>query len=226
MIKSISTLVLVLLVQNLIAQELYLSTGKNFTSFYNSNSNNDLLQSSNNFSSPGSAMELGFIFNKKSPKVAYSVGVTYNEFNTSYAVDASAVRFIWQTQYIGIQNSLLFELSKRENQVASKDSKSSSENATVVNKFKVYAKLGLNTALLANGNIDAIGVHYRLKNNPDYNDLIFQPFTGLQVMYPISQNCKFNAGYQISIANFGKEVDNTFNYINHSLQVGINLSLK
>lgn len=222
--KSLTTLVLFLLVKTLFAQELYVSVGKNYTSYSNSNSNNDLLQSSNKLSDPGNSYELGVVFNKKKPKIAYSVGVTVNEFNASYALNASPVRFAWHTQYIGIQNSFLFELSKRENLNEIKNSKSS-DNSTLVNKFKVFAKLGLNTALLINGNLDASGVHYLLKNNPDYNDLIFQPFTGLQVMYPISQNCKFNAGYQISVATIGKEVGNTFNYINHSVQVGINLSL-
>ena len=210
MIKSITTLVVVLFVQNLFAQDIYVTTGHNITSIYMSNSDNPLLKTSNKISNPGNFYEVGMVFNENSPEVAYSVGLSYNEYNTSYYVSGTAIRYDWQTEYIGIQNSLVYDLLNSDSRE---------------NTFQINTKLGLNTAVYIKGYQNANGTHYTITNSPDFRRFILQPYGGLQLAFRVSNNCKFNAGYQLSIANIGKDQGGSFNYINQQLQVGFSFSI-
>lgn len=210
MIRLLSTLVLFLLVQSVFAQKVYVNTGKNYTNFYSSKSDNPLLKASNKIYNPGNSYEIGMIFNKDSLKVAYSVGITFNEYNASYIIDGNAIRFDWQTQYVGIQNSLLYSIFP---------------SGSKVNKLQIDTRLGINTALLTNGYENANGIHYQLADNEDYKKIILQPFVGLQISYPISNNCKLSTGYQLSIASLGKDTGNSFNYFNQTVNAGLSFKI-
>jgi hypothetical protein len=203
--KFLITLVLFFSVFASISQEMYISTGKNFTQYANELPSN-LLISKNRLSNPGNSYELGVIFNENDTRLIYSAGLNYNEFNTSYAVNGAAIRFDWETHYVGVQNSLLYKLVSTRSRETS---------------FDIMAKLGLNTALFVYGNENANGISYNLKENSDYFYLIFQPFTGLQTSYSISKQCKFNLSYALSFAKIGKDTGNSFNYIIQNVQAGL-----
>jgi hypothetical protein len=207
--KYIITLLFFLQVFTVFSQELYFNVGKNFTSYSNASLNN-LFISKNKLFSPGNSYELGVVFNQNENKLNYSAGINYNEFNTSYAVNGAAIRFDWETHYLGVQNSLIYTLYSSRSRESD---------------FELKARLGLNTALFVYGNENANGINYNLKDNPDYLHLIFQPFTGLQMSYSISKNCKFNLGYDISQAKIGEDAGNSFNYVNQNVQAGLIFSL-
>ncbi len=209
MIKSFSTLILILLVQNLVAQEFYLSTGKNYTTYYSAKSDNSLLNKSNKIASSGTFYEAGMVFNKKKPVVAYSVGLNFNEYTTSYVIPGTAIRYDWQTSYLGIQNSIVYNVLH----ATSKD-------------LKINTSLGVTTSLYVNGYQNANGIHYKVTNNAEYDKVIVQPFGGVQLAYPVSDRCKFNAGYQWSIATIGKDAGNNFNYINQKVQFGLSFLIQ
>ncbi len=207
--KSLSILVLLLLAQNLFSQDVYVSAGKNYTT-YSTKSENPLINNSNKVFNPGNSYEVGITFNRKSSVVAYSTGLTFNEYNTSYAISGTAIRYDWQTQYVGIQNSVIFDLIQS----------GSRENALQLN-----AKLGLNSSLFVSGYQNANGINYHLTDNNEFKKIIVQPFVGLQLGYPISEYCKFNLGYHISIATIGKDAGASFNYLNQNVQAGLSFNI-
>jgi hypothetical protein len=207
--KSLTLLVFLLLVQTVFTQELYLNTGKNFTSYIGSYKN-PLLDSSNKIYNSGNSYEVGMLFNKNHSAISYAVGINLNEYNLSYAIPSTSVRYDWQTQYVGIQNSLVYDILNS----GSRD-----------NAVKIYTKLGLNSSFLVNGYQNANGIHYQIKDNEDYKKFIFQPFLGVQVVYSVSDECNINAGYQASIVNIGKDIGNTFNYFNQQIQFGISFPI-
>lgn len=203
--KSLSILVFLLLVQTVFSQEVYVSTGKNYTT-YLTKSGNPLLANSNSISNPGNSYEIGVNFNRNSSFINYSVGLNYNEYNTSYVISGTAIRYDWQTKYVGIQNSVAFDLLK---------------SGSRANALQLNTRLGLNTSFFAKGYQNANGVNFQLTNNDEFNKLILQPFAGLQLGYPISDYCNFQLGYQVSIATIGKDERTSYNYINQNVQAGL-----
>ena len=196
--KSKSILVFLLLVQTVFSQEVYVSTGKNYTK-YSTKSENPLLANSNSISNPGNSYEIGLNFNRNSPVITYSVGLIFNEFNTSYVISGTAIRYDWQTKYVGIQNSVVFDLLK---------------SGTRANALQ-----------LNYGYQNANGINFQLTSNNEFNKLILQPFAGLQLGYPISEYCNFHLGYQISTTAVGKDEGASYNYINQNVQAGLSFSI-
>lgn len=207
--KSLSILVFLLLVQTVFSQEVYVSTGKNYTT-YSTKSKNPLLANSNKVSNPGNSYEIGINFNRNSTFITYAVGLTTNEYNTSYVISGTTTRYDWQTKYVGIQNSVAFDLLK---------------SGSRANALQLNTRLGLNTSLFTYGYQNANGINFHLKNNTEFNKLILQPFAGLQLGYPISDYCNFNLGYQISIAAIGKDEGASYNYINQNVQAGFSFKI-
>jgi hypothetical protein len=208
--KSFLTLIFLLLVKTSFSQEVYVNTGKNYTSYY-SKSENPLINNSNKIFNPGNSYEIGITFNRESSVIAYSTGLTFNEFNTSYAISASAIRYEWQTQYVGIQNSVSLDLL---------------QSGSGASALQLKAKLGLNSSLFVSGYQNANGINYHLTDNSEFNKIILQPFVGLQLGYPISDYCNFNLGYHLSITSIGKDAGASFNYLNQNVQAGLSFNIK
>jgi hypothetical protein len=207
--KSLSILVFLLLVQTVFSQEVYVSSGKNYTT-YSTKSENPLINSSNKVFNPGNSYEIGITFNRSSPIIAYSTGLTFNEYNTSYAISGAAIRYDWQTQYVGIQNSVSFDLL---------------QSGSRANALQLNARLGLNSSFFVSGYQNANGINYNLTDNNEFKKIILQPFVGLQLGYPISDYCNFKLGYHVSIAAIGKDAGASFNYINQNVQAGISFNI-
>ncbi|MEO0037911.1 MAG: hypothetical protein RIQ59_1122 [Bacteroidota bacterium] len=203
--------------QNTISQEIYFTSGINYSKFYNKNTSNTtyLLHNSNQLLDFGRFIELGIITSNTEKVFRYSTGLTYNQFNFAYAIDGYSSKYYWQTDYLGIQNSFLFRLY---------DSNNLNLSNCYADSVKAYLKLGVNAAYLFNGYQDANGIIYKVNTHDDFKRIIFQPTLGLNMTYPISNSCNFYSGYSISIADLGNDFGNTFNIINHSLFIGTNLS--
>jgi hypothetical protein len=202
------------------AQQLYFNSGKNYTSYYYSKEVSNpsyLITNSNLIADSGNSYELGILFNQGDTKVDYALGITYNEFNTTYAIDQTAIKYSWQTKYIGIAPRLNFRLYQ-----------SSNKNWCDCNngRLRVDAKLGVNTAAFVYGYENASGINYTLTTHPDYKKIIIQPFTGVDFSYPLSGMSSLHLGYAVSIAAIGRDQGNAFNFINHNFQLGFNLKLQ
>lgn len=209
MIKKILILIGLISFKYSQSQSIYLNTGKNYTKFSTTKDIGDfnfLIKNSNLNSELGNFYEIGYTYNDDST-LKVSSGLTYNQFNIIYSVANTATRYAWNTNYLGIQNSVRVKIFE------------------VYDVFQVDAKLGLNTAYFISGNANARGVNYDLSNSEDFKKVIFQPIIGLTFSKPISNIGNLNLGYNFSMANSAKVSVGQYNYINHNVQLGINLFL-
>lgn len=209
MIKKILILIGLISFKYSQSQSIYLNTGKNYTKFSTTKDIGDfnfLIKNSNLNSELGNFYEIGYTYNDDST-LKVSSGLTYNQFNIIYSVPNTATRYAWNTNYLGIQNSIRVKIFE------------------VYDVFQVDAKLGLNTAYFISGNANALGVNYDLSNSEDFKKIIFQPNIGLTFSKSISDIGNLNLGYNFSIAPSAKVSVGQYNYINHNVQLGINLFL-
>ncbi|WP_374505082.1 hypothetical protein [Flavobacterium sp.] len=209
MIKKILILIGLVSFQFSQSQSIYLNTGKNFTKFSTSKDIGDfnfLIKNSNLNSELGNSYEIGYIYNDDST-LKVSSGITYNQYNIVYSVANTATRYAWNTNYLGIQNSVRVKVFE------------------VYDVFQIEAKLGLNTAYFISGSANALGVNYDLTSSEDFKKVIFQPLIGLTVSKPISDIGSLSLGYNFSMASSAKVTVGQFSYVNHNVQLGINLFL-
>ena len=97
------------------AQELFFSTGKNFTTYNYKNSlgitNSNLRSGEGSFYQLGMDIKLSKSVDPK--KLTYAVSLVYNQFNAIGGT--STDNYSWKTNYLGVQNALNFtfiEVSK------------------------------------------------------------------------------------------------------------------
>ena len=131
------------------AQELFLSTGKNFTTYNYKNSQG--VTNSNLRSGEGSFYQLGMDFKLSktadSDKLTYAVSVVYNQFN---AVGGTTTdNYSWKTNYLGVQNALNFTFIE------------------ISNSFKVKTKLGVAASTIINGEQNINNVIHDTKSSQE-----------------------------------------------------------
>ena len=91
------------------AQEIYFSSGKNTTNF-DYKSSNGTHENLNFRSGTGNYFEVGYVHGLINYKLLYSIGFTYNEYNSK--ASNYSTNYSWKTKYIGITNKISFNLSK------------------------------------------------------------------------------------------------------------------
>ena len=91
------------------AQEIYISSGKNTTNFdYQSSNGTD--ENLNFRSGTGNYFEVGYAHGLINYKLLYSIGFTYNEYNSK--ASNLSTNYSWKTKYLGITNKISYNLSK------------------------------------------------------------------------------------------------------------------
>lgn len=198
------------------AQELYFKTGKNYSRYYSAivDNQNYLIKNSNLVGDYGNSYEIGILFNQGDTAVDFALGLTYNEYNTTYAIANTATKYTWKTKYIGIAPQLNFRLYQSNN-----------KNWCYCDELQIYAKLGINTAAFVYGYENANGINYSLTSHPDYKNIILQPFAGVDLQYPLSDMSTLHLGYSYSIATIARDQGNSFNFMNDNIYMGINIKL-
>jgi hypothetical protein len=215
MTRNFITILLLLFFLPIFSQEVYINSGRNFTKYVTSNSQNsvnDLLHSENRLYDDGKSYAVGLIFNKNNSKFSYSVGLNLNQYNLTYAFDKSDTRYSWQTHYIGIQNELLMNLYQ-------------SNKNNVPGTLDLKARLGINTAAFVYGNVNGNLGNYSLTSNEDYKKIIFQPLAGLTLGFRMTELCALNLGYSVSFNSVATNPQN-INYLNSNVFAGLKLDLK
>jgi hypothetical protein len=93
--KLLLLALVVLSIEHIHSQEIYLQTGKNFTKYdYKS----DTGSSPNLQSGSGNFYEIGYVMTLNNEKLKYAVGLSLNEFN---ALGGDAISsYSWNTQYM------------------------------------------------------------------------------------------------------------------------------
>ena len=208
MIKNYFLLLFVLTTASVFSQEIYFTTGKNFTKYIYKDSN---LQANPNLQSgAGSFYEMGITkpFNKKN--IFYSLGLSLNEFNAIGGNTANS--YNWETQYLGLQGGLsyLFYSLKHNSK----------------NSIDFLVKTDLNASALIYGKEELNGVYYDLMHQKEFSGLLLESSLGLMVKYKIPSFGALSLGYDygqtINITNNSKE---KLSFNNHQLELGIHFNI-
>lgn len=209
--KQYFFLLLLFLIFNANAQDLYISSGKNSTSFdYKSTNGSD--KNLDFRSGLGNNLEIGYTSTLKNDRYIYAIGLAYNEFNAE--ASNYATNYSWETKYIGIINKISYNLAN------------TTSNCCFGLDINAFFNIGFTTATLLNGKQFINNYYYDLAKHEDFSGILLQPFVGFSTQYTISRNFRLNLGY-----NFSK----TFNLLNKAtektsfntsqFQLGIQLSL-
>jgi hypothetical protein len=190
------------------AQELFFTTGKNFTTY---NYKNALGMSNPNLrSGDGSFYEVGLDFNlnkfNSSDNLSYSVSVVYNQFNAVGGTSTS--NYAWNTNYLGIQNALNYTLF---------------QNADA---FKVKTKLGVATSTIIKGEQYFNNVVYNITKHEEFSGITIQPNIGIDFQYAINRNIEISTGYEFSkVFNVSNSSAEELSFTNNQIHFGLHFSI-
>jgi hypothetical protein len=208
MIKKLLLLIVILVIQSVSSQEIYLHTGKNYTNYHykdaNGNANPIISKKNKSHFEAGNHYELGYIHYFKKSNLAYIAGLTLNEFNAKYVLYNTFETYSWKTKYIGIQNFASFSFLKPQS------------------KLNANIKAGISLSTLLTGEQYANGTTYDLSNQDDFSGIVLQSTIGLAVHYKISTSTSLSLGYNLStVVKTSKTSDESLYFTNNQLQFGI-----
>ena len=191
------------------SQELFFSTGKNFTSYDYKNSAG--FSNPNLRSGDGSFYQAGMDFklNKSaaSSKVSYAISVIYNQFNA--VGGTSSDDYSWKTNYLGVQNALNYTLY---------------QNADF---FTVKTKLGVATSTIIKGEQYINNRVYDIASHEEFSGIVVQPNVGIDFQYSINRDIKISAGYEFSKSyNISNSSSEKLSFTNNQIHFGFHFLLK
>lgn len=190
------------------AQELFFTSGKNFTTY---NYKNALGMSNPNLrSGDGSFYQIGMDFklNKSaaSSKLSYAISVVYNQLNA--VGGTSTADYSWKTNYLGVQNALNYTLFQNKD------------------AFKVKTKLGVATSTIIKGEQYINNVVYDITKHEEFSGIIIQPNIGIDFQYAINKNIKISSGYEFSKAfNVSNSSAEDLSFTNNQIHFGLHFSI-
>lgn len=204
MIKIYLLPILLLASLNLFSQEIYFTTGKNYTKYNykdaNLQSNANLQSGTGNFYEVGLNKPLGI------NKVSYELGVSLNDYNAIGGNSANYYR--WDTQYLGIHTGLSYSLLTNKNK-PKKD-------------FDVLVGTGLNVSTLIYGKQEINGLYYDLMDQKEFSGIILESSVGLAAKYAFSSYGSLSLGYNfcqsVNITNTSKE---KLSFTTNQLELGV-----
>lgn len=202
---------LLFLIFNAHAQDLYISTGKNSTSFdYKSTNGSD--ENLDFRSGLGDNLEIGYTSTLKNDRYIYAIGLAYNEFNAQASIYAT--NYSWETKYIGIINKISYKLTNP------------SSNCCFGLGINAFFNAGFNTSTLISGEQFINNYYYDLTTQEDFAGILLQPFVGFNTQYTVSRNFKLNLGYNFSKTfNVLNNANETISFNTSQIQLGFQLSL-
>ena len=185
------------------AQEMYLKTGKNYTTYnYKSDTGNapSLLAGSGEF------YELGYVMTLNNEKLKYAVGLALNEHNAMGGDAANS--YAWNTQYLGVQNTFSIAFVN-------------------TNGFEVAANGGLGLSSLIYGKQDINGYYINLTSQKEFSGLWVAPKLGLQAAYQIDNDLYLSIGYAYQKSyNLTNSSPEKLDFTTNQLQFGLHLKLR
>ena len=201
------------------AQEIYFNTGKNYTNYNYKNSSgssdnnitkynykNSSGSSDNNLQAgTGFFYELGYVKALKIKNLNYAIGINLNEYN---ALGGNFVNsYSWHTEYLGIQNTLLYSVIKNKN-------------------FDIAAKAGIGLSTIIYGKQELNGVYYDLLSQKEFSGLLLAPSLGFQTKCTVNDNLYFSIGYNfLKTFNVTNSTSEKLNFDTSQFQFGIHLSI-
>jgi hypothetical protein len=181
--KQLLILIAFFSISNLYAQDIFIGTAKNFTS-YDFTVNNIILPTTPDYRSvSGSFYEIGYSPSDPDKNISYLVSLTYNEFNAAASKDLSS--YSWNTCYIGLQNAIEYSFFESKSGI------------------KLSINAGLNTAQIIKGEQFINTTYYDITDNDDFKGVLLQGIIGLSTKYDISNDANITLGCNLSKANAG-----------------------
>jgi hypothetical protein len=190
------------------AQELFFSTGKNFTTYNYKNSfgntNSNIRSGEGSFYQFGMDFKLGKTADPK--KLTYAVSLVYNQFNAIGGT--STDNYSWNTNYLGVQNALNYTL------------------IDVSKKFKVKTKFGVATSTIIKGEQNINNVIHDISKHQEFSGIVLQPNISLDFQYTIIQNIKISGGYELSkVFNISNSSAEKLSFTNNQIHFGLQFPL-
>lgn len=199
----LALVVLVLSIQNIHSQEIYLQTGKNYTKYdYKSNSSSSpSLQSGS-----GNFYEIGYITTLNNEKLKYAVGLSLNEYNAIGGDINSS--YSWNTQYMGVENTFSIAFVNWKGLQAS-------ANGGVGISTLIYGKQNLN------------GQYLDLSSQKEFKGLWIAPKLGLTASYNVDNDIYLSLGYAYSKSfNVSNSTDEKLSFNNNQIQFGVHFTFR
>ena len=201
--KLLVLFVILCSIGSLQAQEVYFYTGRNYTNYEYKNSSGAL--NPNFQAGSGSFYEMGYRFPLRFKKLNYALGLSYNQYNTIGG--DSADTYTWNTEYLGINNSLFYSIFKN-------------------NSFDIAAKAGLGFATLVYGKQEINGTFYDLSSQKEFSGLLLEPSLGLQAKCVITKSVYFSLGYSyLKAFNVTNTTPEKLSFATNQFQFGIHVAI-
>ena len=190
------------------SQELFFSTGKNFTSYDYKNSSG--FSNPNLRSGDGSFYQVGMDFNlnkSSSNKISYSISMIYNQFNA--VGGTSSDDYSWKTNYLGVQNALNYTLYQN------------------LDFFTIKTKLGFATSTIIKGEQYINNRVYDITSHEEFSGIIVHPNVGIDFQYSVNRDVKISAGYEFSKSyNVSNSSSEKLSFTNNQIHFGFHFLLK
>ncbi|WGK95082.1 MULTISPECIES: hypothetical protein [Flavobacterium] len=191
-------------------QEIYFLTGKNHTNYKIRYTGSELI---NNLEKKGDgdSYEIGLALPIKVQRLAfdnnlnYTIGLTLNQYN-AVAGDL-ANNYIWKTEYIGIQNALIYSFVRS-------------------NHIDLALKGGINLSTMLYGNQTINNSRFNLNNQRDFNGLVLTPVLGIRAKCNLSEYGYLSLGYNYSKStNLTNDTNKKLSFLTHQILFGISFEL-
>jgi hypothetical protein len=188
------------------AQGYYFNFGQNFTKYDYKNS---LGQRNSNIKSDNGIMaDFGYQWNISSnEKWQYKAGLSYQQFNATGK--SASFDYSWTTNYLGIQNSLSYDL------YTSND-----------DEVSIKINSGFTGSKIISGEQMIDNVRYNLTKEEEFKGLFLQPHLGIENEFLINESIKIGLGYRFSKAfRLNSDSKEKLNFINNTLYLNFKYSI-
>jgi hypothetical protein len=176
MMKKYLSLIILFSIYQSFSQEIYLSTGKNFTKYDYRNALGETNQ--NLKSGTGNYYEVVLNQSFKNKHFLYSLGLSLNDYN---AVGGSAANYYsWDTKYLGVKGGISYSFFPKEN---------------TANHLDLLLNGGIMGESIIYGKQEIDGSYYDLVHQKEFSGLFIQPYIGFEVKYQVSSLWSMSLGY-------------------------------
>jgi hypothetical protein len=202
--KQLFILIAFFSISNVYAQDIFIGTAKNFTSYDFTVNNLTETASLDYRAGSGNFYEIGYSPNDSNKNLSYLVSLTYNEFNAAASKDLSS--YSWSTGYLGLQNVIEYSFFESKKGI------------------KLSINAGINVAHIIKGEQFTNTAFYDITDNKDFTGLLLQGIIGLNTKYDISKDVNCTLGCNLSKAKSAGSTQLTMNTL--QFKFGLHYYLK
>lgn len=197
------SILLMLSIQVLKAQSVFIKSGRNLTNYKLSGAVNNPVFLQNEI---GQNYEFGYLSNQKDNSFYYGVSLGLEQYNATGG-NYSANNLVWETNYANLKGLGYFKVLDND-----------------INQIAIKGGLGL--ATLIHGRQEINGARYDLLKEAEFKGLFISPQLGLAYSMKINSDINIHLDYdyanQISLTNRSQQ---KLKFINYSLSLGFSINI-